>query len=159
MKKKPIYKKIWFWIIVIAVAGGVAASTGKKKEKAKAEAKTYSVGDTVNVKDTEFTLKGVELTPQRNQFEKKQPAQVVKISYSVKNNSDKDLTVGLGMVEVYGPDKKKSESYANENTIDTVAPGMEKDCVAHYGLNEAGDIQINFSKLFSGGKAIFKAHV
>lgn len=63
-------------------------------------------------------------------------------------------------MEVYGSDDKKSESYANENTLGSVAPGKQMDVIAHFGLNQTGDIEIHFSPLVSFEKAaIFKATV
>ena len=176
--KKPIYKRVWFWVIVILLVGVIAnveveyANDGKtakvdskengekaSAESTKEESKFYNVGDTVKIKDVEYTLKSVELTPERNQFTDNQPALVAKISYSVKNDSASDLSVGIRMVEVYGSDNKKAKSYPNGNTVDKIPPGKEKDCITHYGLHQAGDIEIHFSQLFSRKKAIFKAQV
>ncbi|MFG5517846.1 phage immunity protein, partial [Enterococcus faecalis] len=53
-----------------------------------------------------------------------QPAQVIKITYTVKNDGDSDIPVGMD-VEVYGSDNKKSETYPNDNTMGSVAPGKE----------------------------------
>ncbi|MCG4734500.1 DUF4352 domain-containing protein, partial [Casaltella massiliensis] len=86
------------------------------------------------------------------QFEENQPAQIVKITYTVKNDGDSDIPVGMD-VEVYGSDNKKSETYPNDNRMGSVAPGKEMDCVAHFGLNQTGEIEIHFSPLVSFEKA------
>lgn len=171
--KKPIYKRIWFWIVLVVLViaiGGVATSrsdNGGEKVEQKSSAKTkekesdkfYKIGDTVQVGDVEYTLKHVELTDERNEFDDKKPAQVVKISYTVKNNSDKDIPVGAD-VNVYGSDNKKSDSYANEHTMGSVASGKEMECITHFGLNQTGDIEIHFSPLVSfENPAKFKAHI
>ncbi|HCC93663.1 MAG TPA: phage immunity protein, partial [Flavobacteriaceae bacterium] len=119
----------------------------------------YSVGDTVKVGDAEYTLTGVELSDERNQFDETNPAEVVKISYTVKNNSDSDLPVGAD-VDVYGSDDKKAESYPNENTMGSVAPGKQMDCVQHFGINGTGEIEIHFAPLISfEDAAIYKATI
>ncbi len=183
-EKKPFYKKVWFWvlaIILVAIIGSAlggsddnkasdnggekvtktsstkeATSSSSSKE---AQESFYQVGDTVKVGDAEYTLNSVELTDERNQFADEQPAQVVKITYTIKNNGQNDLPVGMD-VEVYGSDDKKASSYPNDNTMGSVAPDKVMDCTAHFGLNQTGDIEIQFSPLVSIEKAAkFKATV
>ncbi|MFS3111017.1 DUF5067 domain-containing protein [Enterococcus faecalis] len=175
-EKKPFYKKVWFWVlivIIVAIAGNSLGANDKKSSSnggekmskssevkdssqknsdKKEEPSFYKVGDTVKVGDAEYTLTGVELTDERNEYADSQPAQVVKITYVVKNNGKSDIPVGMD-VEVYGSDNKKSETYANDNTMGSVAPGKEMDCVAHFGLNQTGEIEIHFSPLVSFEKA------
>lgn len=172
--KKPFYKKIWFWVlavVVLIIIGGslggnekksssnggekVGQSSASKEVKSSAEKDKndfYKVGDTVKVGKAEYTLTGVELTEERNEFTEKKPAQVVKISYVVKNNGDKDIPVGMD-IEVYGSDNKKAETYPNDNTMESVASGKEMDCVAHFGLNQLGEIEIQFRPIVSFEKA------
>lgn len=172
--KKPFYKRVWFWIlavILIVIIGSAlngrsdsnkaSDNGGEKVTKSSTSASSskeeksdtfYKIGDTVKVGDAEYTLNSVELTDERNQFEENQPAQVVKITYTVKNDGDSDIPVGMD-VEVYGSDNKKSETYPNDNTMGSVAPGKEMDCVAHFGLNQTGEIEIHFSPLVSFEKA------
>ncbi|MDA3972729.1 DUF4352 domain-containing protein [Enterococcus thailandicus] len=179
-EKKPFYKRVWFWIlavIVVFIVGGAlgggndkkAASKngGEKVEKSSSSTSAskeetenfYNVGDTVKVGDAEYTLNTVELTDERNQFDETQPAQVVKITYTMTNNGDEDLPVGMD-VEVYGPDNKKASTYPNDNTMGSVAPGKSMDCTAHFGLNQNGEIEVHFSPLVSFEKAAkFKAAV
>lgn len=175
--KKPFYKKVWFWVlavIIIVIIGGALGGSedktasdngGKKVEsttkssKKKEETSFYKIGDTVKVGNVTYTLNSVSLTDERNEFEDNQPAQVVKITYTVKNDGDSDIPVGTD-VEVYGPDDKKSETYANENTMGSVAPGKQMDVTAHFKLNQTGEIEIHFSPLVSFEKAAkFKATV
>ena len=172
--KKPFYKRVWFWILAViliviigsALNGGsdsnrASDNGGEKVTKSSTSASSskeeksdtfYKIGDTVKVGDAEYTLNSVELTDERNQSEENQPAQVVKITYTVKNDGDSDIPVGMD-VEVYGSDNKKSETYPNDNTMGSVAPGKEMDCVAHFGLNQTGEIEIHFSPLVSFEKA------
>ncbi|WP_430612482.1 DUF4352 domain-containing protein [Enterococcus sp. DIV0876] len=182
--KKPFYKRVWFWIVVVILVAGIggvlgggdvnknggtkveADGTTSESQKDSVESSSsveeisfYSVGDTVKVGDAEYTLTGVELTDERNQFDETNPAEVVKISYTVKNNSDSDLPVGAD-VDVYGSDDKKAESYPNENTMGSVAPGKQMDCVQHFGINGTGEIEIHFAPLISfEDAAIYKATI
>lgn len=176
--KKPFYKRIWFWVlavIIVLVIGGslggeyndkkASDNGGKKVEstakssKQKETASFYNVGDTVKVGDATYTLNSVELTDERNQFEEKEPAQVVKITYTVKNDGTEDIPVGAD-IEVYGSDDKKAETYANENTMGSVASGKQMDVIAHFALNQPGEIEIHFAPLISFEKAAkFKATV
>ncbi|EKL7633980.1 DUF4352 domain-containing protein [Enterococcus faecalis] len=180
-EKKPFYKKIWFWVLAVIVLIIIGGSLGGNDKKAssnggekvnqsstsknskskdeKEENKFYNIGDTVKVGNAEYTLTGVELTEERNEFTEKQPAQVVKVSYIVKNNGDKDIPVGMD-IEVYGSDNKKAETCPNDNTMGSVASGKEMDCIAHFGLNQPGEIEIQFSPIVSFEKAAkFKATV
>ena len=182
-EKKPIYKRVWFWILAVMIlvafasslGGGDESASGGEKvntsseteskletEKADTEEKKevfYAIGDTIAVGDAEYTLESVELTDERNQFDETNPAHVVKITYVVKNNGESDLPVGMD-VEVYGSDDKKSESYPNDNSMGTVAPGKQMDMVAHFGLNQTGEIEIHIAPIISFEKsAIFKATI
>lgn len=175
--KKPFYKKVWFWILIVIVVVIVGGSLGGSDDKSandnggtkvestssssekKASDTFYKVGDTVKVGDVTYTLNSVELTDERNEFEETQPAQVVKVTYTVKNDGDEDIPVGTD-VEVYGSDDKKASSYANENTMGSVASGKQMDVTSHFGLNQTGEIEIQFSPLVSFEKAAkFKATV
>lgn len=184
-EKKPFYKRVWFWILavmILVVIGGslgggdesanggekvdTSSETESKPETEKADAEVeekkevfYAIGDTIAVGDAEYTLESVELTDERNQFDESNPAHVVKITYVVKNNGESDLPVGMD-VEVYGSDDKKSESYPNDNSMGTVAPGKQMDMVAHFGLNQTGEIEIHIAPIISFEKsAIFKATI
>lgn len=177
--KKPFYKRVWFWVLIVIIVAIIGSSLGgsddksandnggKKVEttakssdkKADDSTKFYKVGDTVKVGDVNYTLNSVELTDERNEFEENKPAQVVKITYTVKNDSENDIPVGAD-VEVYGSDDKKAESYANDNTMGSVASGKQMDVTAHFALNQTGEIEIQFSPLVSFEKAAkFKATV
>lgn len=176
--KKPFYKKVWFWVLTVIVLVGVGSqlggdkneasnggtkveTTAKSSSKAKDEKKEklYKVGDTVKVGDATYTLKSVALTDERNEFDDSNPANVVKIEYTVQNNGKEDIPVGMD-VEVYDAEDTKMETYPNDNTMGAVAPGKNMNVVAHYGLEKTGDIEIYFAPLISfEDAAIFEANV
>lgn len=180
-EKKPFYKKVWFWIIVVVLVGAIGSQMGgnddKKAEsssetktekksskkittkKEKSEDKNYKVGETAEVDNVSYTLSGVTKTDERNELEDEQPANVIKVTYSVKNNSDDEITVGSDL-EVYSSDGKKLESYPNENTMNTIAAGKSIDAVAHFSTDKLGEFELQFSPLASfSDAAIFKANL
>lgn len=173
--KKPIYKRVWFWIIVVVVVFGVFGSggssnenggekvgTAKTEQKTETKAKTsyYKVGDVVKVGDVTYTLKNVTTTSERNEFEDSKPNYIIKIVYHVKNNSNDDLAIGIDD-DVYGPDNNKLDTYAiSGNTLDTIAPDKEKDVTVGYGANKLGEFEIHFKPALSLEKeAIYKVNV
>ncbi|MEO1782282.1 DUF4352 domain-containing protein [Enterococcus diestrammenae] len=180
-EKKPFYKKIWFWILVVVViaigasslGGGDKSNGGEKVSSAQSSEKKdtaestkesetaefYNVGDSVKVGDATYTLTSVSLTDERNQFDETNPAYVIAVSYTMENNSDEDLPVGMDL-SAYGPDDKKLESYPNDNTMGSVAAGKKMDCVEHFGLGELGEVELQFAPAISLEKtANFKANV
>ncbi|MFV0560269.1 MAG: DUF4352 domain-containing protein [Enterococcus sp.] len=169
--KKPFYKKVWFWVIVVIVIAGIGTSSsengGEKvsagenssSESSSKETEYYQIGDSVKVDDVTYTLNNVSLTDERNILLDESPENVVKIEYTVKNDSDDDVTVGAD-VEVYDADDAKCKTYANENTMNTIASGKQMDAVAHFAVGTTGEIEIQFSPLMSFDKAAsFKATV
>lgn len=172
---KPIYKRVWFWVIIVVLMFGVLGScsddkenggekvgTEKTERKAETKAKTeyYKVGDVVKVGDATYTLKSVTTTSERNEFEDSKPNYVIKIVYHVKNNSDDDLAIGIDD-DVYGPDNNKLDTYPiSGSTLDSIAPGKEKDVTVGYGTNKLGTFELHFKPALSFEKeAIYKVKV
>lgn len=156
-EKKPFYKRVWFWILVVLIVLGAVGSTINNDSTSNSapasvnnkSEKTYTVGDTVTVGDVTYTLNGVELTDERNEFEDSNPEKVIKVTYHVKNNSDKDLPIGADL-NAYGPDNKKLETYPlNDTTLDAVAPGKEADVTTGFGLDGSGKVELQFAPLVS----------
>lgn len=169
VEKKPFYKRVWFWVVVVILAfaiGGAMGSNsngGTKENPSSSTAKKpnfYKVGDTVKVGKATYTLKSVETTNERNEFADDNPANVIKVVYHVKNNSDEDLPIGTDL-EAYGPDNNKLKSYPiNDTTLDSIAAGKEADVTTGFGTNKLGNIELQFSPLVSTDKAAkFKVNV
>jgi hypothetical protein len=174
-KKKPIFKRVWFWVLLVLLVGCVGSSMGSdsknggekvgststKQTTEKAKKTTYyKVGDIVKVDDVTYTLKSVTTTSERNEFEEKKPKYVIKIVYHVKNGTDDDLSIGVDD-DVYGPDNNKLDSYPiSDDSLDSIAPGKEKDVTVGYGTNKLGTFEIHFKPLLSLEKeAIYKVKV
>lgn len=171
VEQQPFYKRGWFWVLVVIAAivliFGVVnlknnkASTTKRQTTAKkATPKYYKVGDTVKVGKVTYTLKSVELTEERNEFEDSQPKYVVKVIYHVKNNSDKDIPIGTDMT-AYGPNNNKLKSYpVSDITLDSVAAGKEADVTDGFGTDKLGTFELQFAPTISIEKpAKFKVKV
>jgi hypothetical protein len=116
--------------------------------------KYYKVGDTVKVGKVTYTLKSVEVTDERNEFEDDQPKNVIKVVYHVKNNSDEELPIGADL-NAYGPDNTKLKSYpVDDTTIDSVAAGKEADVTTGFGSDKLGTFELQFSPLVSTEKPV-----
>jgi len=164
VQKKPFYKRVWFWVLVVIVIIVAASSMsgsndkGGTKENAtssskKSTAKIYKVGDTAKVGDVTYTLKSVSTTQERNEYADDKPANVIVVTYHVKNNSDDDIPVGADL-NVYGPDNNKLKDYPiNDSTMDSVASGKEMDVKAGYGVKKLGKMELQFAPLVSIKKA------
>lgn len=141
--------------------GGEKTETVSKKDEKKEEKteKFYKVGETASAGDVEYTLVSVTLTDERNQFDKTNPENVIAVKYTVKNNQDDDIPVGTDL-SVYGPDGKKTETYPNDNTVGSIAKGKSIDVTQHFGLNQIGEIELQFAPLVSLEDTVnFKADV
>lgn len=165
-EKKPFYKKWWFWlIIIIFIIVAVSSQGGSKStdnggtkidsktkesqsEEKNKEKQFYSVGDSVDVGGVVYTLNSVELSDERNQFDDSNPDYVIKVSYTMQNNTDSDIPVGMD-VSAYGPDEKKLDSYPNDNTMGSVAVDKKIDVTQHFGVSSLGEMEFQFAPLVS----------
>ena len=120
----------------------------------KVSPKYHKLGDTVKVGKVTYTLKSVEVTNERNEFEDNQPKYVIKVIYHVKNNSDKELPIGADL-DAYGPDNNKLKSYpVNDTTLDSIAAGKEADVTTGFGSDKLGAFELQFSPLVSTEKPV-----
>ena len=163
VQKKPFYKRFWFWILAIIVVFGIGSALGGGKDNggskvsstssSKKATKYYKVGDTVKVGDVTYTLKSVETTTERNEYADEKPANVIVVTYHVKNNSDDDIPVGADLT-AYGPDNNKLKDYPIDGaTMDAVAAGKEMDVKTGFGLKKLGKVELQFAPLVSLKKA------
>lgn len=152
--------------IALFATGCSADNTGnggtkvEKSSKKKSEIKYYKLGETVKVGDVEYTLKSVEKTDERNEFEDSKPANVIKVVYHVKNDGKEDLPIGADL-DAYGPDNNKLKSYpVSDTTVDSIAPGKEADVTTGFGTDKMGDFELQFKPLVSIEKsAKYKVNV
>ena len=140
--------------------GNGGTKVEKSSSSKKSEVKYYKLGETVKVGDVEYTLKSVEKTDERNEFEDSKPANVIKVVYHVKNDGKEDLPIGTDL-DAYGPENNKLKSYPISNTtVDSIAPGKESDVTTGFGTDKLGDFELQFRPLASFDKsAKFKVNV
>lgn len=129
-------------------------SSNNATSSKKVAPKYHKVGDTVKVGKVTYTLKSVEVTNERNEFEDNQPKYVIKVIYHVKNNSDKELPIGADL-DAYGPNNNKLKSYpVNDTTLDSIAAGKEADVTTGFGSDKLGTFELQFSPLVSTEKPV-----
>ncbi|MGW7908624.1 DUF4352 domain-containing protein [Staphylococcus pseudoxylosus] len=177
-EQKKGKKKKWFWgcggclVLLILIIIGITACTGSfvnevdknvneentlKKDK---DTKIKHVGDTVKVKDVEFTLNDAYYTDERNEFadEDTEADKILKVDMTVKNNSDDDIPVG-GDVKVY-TDGKQAKSYpVDDELIDGLSPGRSIDGSTGFAINGNPEkIELEYEQFLdlSNEKVIFE---
>ena len=134
------------------------SNSNNRTTSTKVSPKYHKLGDTVKVGKVTYTLKSVEVTNERNEFEDNQPKYVIKVIYHVKNNSDKELPIGADL-DAYGPNNNKLKSYpVNDTTLDSIAAGKEADVTTGFGSDKLGTFELQFSPLVSTEKPV-KFHV
>ena len=130
------------------------SNSNNRTTSTKVSPKYHKLGDTVKVGKVTYTLKSVEVTNERNEFEDNQPKYVIKVIYHVKNNSDKELPIGADL-DAYGPNNNKLKSYpVNDTTLDSIAAGKEADVTTGFGSDKLGAFELQFSPLVSTEKPV-----
>lgn len=139
--------------------GSKVTSSSKKAEKPKI--KYYKKGETVKVGKVEYTIKSAVVTSERNEFENSKPKNVIKVTYHVKNDGKKDLSIG-GDIDAYGPDNTKLKSYpVSDTTLDAIAPGKEADVIEGFGSKKLGNFEFQLRPFgdFESKSAKFKVNI
>lgn len=163
MKKSIVLVAAVTALLTLSACGSTSGKSGsndaKSSQAASKKSEFHKIGESVTVDKVTYTLTGVATTDERNQFDDTKPANVIKVTYTIKNGSDKEVPVGTDL-QVYGPDGKKLKSYANTNTMDSVAAGKSIDAVAHFGTAKLGEFELQFAPFLSFSNAAkFKATV
>lgn len=91
-ENKPIYKKVWFWIVIIiaviiiaSIAGG-SEQTEQTSGSSASKIEELKTGETWTVEGQwNLTINSVKTTTERNEFSDKNPNQVVYITYTYEN--------------------------------------------------------------------------
>lgn len=143
-----------------------ASKTSKSEDKQitksnkKDGPKFKKIGDTAQVDDVSYKLISVEKTDERNEFEDSTPKNVIKVVYHVTNQTDDDLSVGLGL-EVYGPKNNKLESYPIDgSTFDSIASGKEITVTAGFAADTLGEFELHFRPFLSDKESVkFKVNL
>lgn len=177
-QQKKSKKKKWFWGcggclgLLILIIIGLTACTGafvNEVDKSVNEKGTLEkdkntevkhVGDTVKVKDVEFTLNDAYYTDERNEFadEDIKADKILKVDVTVKNNGDEDIPVG-GEVKAY-VDGKQAKTYpVDDSLMDSLSPNRSIDGSEGFAINgDPEKIELEYEQFldFSSKKIIFE---
>ena len=106
-EKKPIFKKVWFWVIIVIIVIGVSSASQQNKatvvntnnnnatsENKPTEKTTFKVGETIAFDGKEVTVKSIDRDwKSDNQFIKANDGkEFVKVNVSIVNKSDSELS-------------------------------------------------------------------
>jgi len=177
-EQKKGKKKKWFWgcggclvfiIIMGIIFAACSATMVNEVDKNVNEENTLDkdddteikhVGDTVKVKDVEFTLNDAYYTDERNEFDDEdiEADKILKVDMTVKNNSGDDIPVG-GDVKVY-TDGKQAKSYpVDDELLDGLSPGRSIDGSSGFAINGNPEkIELEYEQFLdlSNEKVIFE---
>jgi len=176
-EKKPIYKKVWFWILVIIILIIIASMLGGNNNtsdtqevssnKNETTEKTLNAGEIWTVDNQwNLTINSVTATETRNEFSDKTPNQVVLIEYSYENLGYEDkngimdglyFDLGPGIdTNIVDGNGEVAYSYPGNVTTHPQQTPVGAKCVnaqSCIGLNNKSDtITINIKKYDSNGK-------
>ncbi|WP_075980352.1 DUF4352 domain-containing protein [Bacillus massilinigeriensis] len=143
-RKKPFYKRIWFWILAIIVVIALtncgngddddqktAPATNKKDKTEEKAEKAYGIGDQVKVGDMQYKVNSKDTATQvgPSALPEKANGRFIIINVDVKNNGNEAVTVDSSFFKL----KRGDKTY-------------EADAAASLSANqsESGDIQNSF---------------
>lgn len=168
-KKKPIFRRWWFWVLIVLVVLIVAIGTGGRKESSKGNDKdvavgnvndstvedtskpeeaSFTVGDTVALRDLTITANSMEESNGKDYFVPKDGNVFVGVNLTIENTSDKDQALSTLLLFSAYIDGVKCEYSVTANcafsdgTLDgTLSPG--KKMVGYYAV----EVPENWSEL------------
>lgn len=159
--KKPIFKKVWFWLIIAVVLIFVIASAGSGGDDKKAGGETTKPGVVSGevTEDNQLGKYSVEISGVRKteDYEGK-PAIVVTYKYTNNTNDtptsfivafdDEVYQDGVGLNEAIF--LKDGDPYSSDNQSKEIKKGASIDVEVAYTLNDdTTDIDVEVKELFS----------
>lgn len=178
-KKKPFYKKWWFWVIAVMFIGGVVGlnqddpkkvgQTSAKVEEKKEEgtkSKTFNVGDIVELKDLKVTVNKV-YTVNGDEFNKPNDGnEYVAVDITLENTGKEETAVSsVMMFKVVDKDGRECEysitglAAAKAGQMDGTLGAGRKMTGAYVVEVPKGTkgLELEFdSSLLSGGQVVVK---
>lgn len=153
--KKVLFLLLSSMLVLAACGNGDKKEDDSKHETKKSEpkkeekSKTKKVGETTEIDGVSFTLNKANYTDERNEFADVKAEKVLKIDMTIKNNSDKDITVG-GDVKLY-LDGKQANTYPVDNQLlDSLSPGRSISGSEGFAINgNPKKIELEFKPLTS----------
>jgi hypothetical protein len=154
-EKKPIYKRVWFWILAVVIVGGIASSGGDSdkdssdsasspessqvtsneaaKDSTKAESskeKVFGVGSSQTVSKVEYKLNSIEtkdILGESNEFmTEKATAKFLVVNVTITNKGDEAITVDSDFFKLLnGKTKYEPAGYSVQTAANLDAEGQD----------------------------------
>lgn len=179
--KKPIYKKVWFWVVIIFILIGVVSqnkspqkigetsndsnSVSSAPSEAKKEEKTeFIVGDIIASDGKELTVEKVERNwISDNQFIKpKDGKEFIKVSVKIENKSNGEISYNSmfdfkvedadGSIE--SPDLISSSNIADYLNAGQLAEGGKKSGSVVFEVPKGSKAKLHYKPTFSFDKKV-----
>ena len=173
-EKKPVYKKVWFWILLVVIVGVIGAgssqngakvvnsnNSNQSSELQNAEKTEFKVGETIAFDGKEVTVKSLERNwTSSNQFIKaNEGKEFVKANVSIVNKSNSELSFNTfdwkiedanGAIEGPSFTASDSDSLGSGN----LAVNGKKEGSVIFEVPIGSSIKIHYQPLFWSNKKI-----
>jgi len=173
--KKPVFKKVWFWVIIVIIVIGVSSASQQNKatvvntnnnnatsENKPTEKTTFKVGETIAFDGKEVTVKSIDRDwKSDNQFIKANDGkEFVKVNVSIVNKSDSELSFNTfdwkiedanGAIE--GPSGTAFTASDNLGSGDLAVNGKKEGSVI-FEVAKDSKIKIHYQPSFWSNKKI-----
>lgn len=181
-KKKPFYKRIWFWVLVILFVAVLSApskksnsdehketvipsSESQEMEVPQPEETTvpadavYHVGDTIDVTGLKVTYLSCEQWTDYPQFfDPKEGYQYIRIGLNAKNDADSDRYISAFDFKCYADGKKQEQNYLADDILEggELSSGREDEGYIYFEVPaDASEIEIEYeTNIWTDKKAI-----
>jgi Domain of unknown function (DUF4352) len=178
-KKKPIYKRWWFWVIAVIIVAGVAGSfedgdesenqatkstkeavasvdesaDGAEEEKqAEEENKVNTVGDAVEIDDgAMLTLTSAKYI-NAQEYVPAENGKVLAIEFELVNNGDDRVYFGAEELSISTPDGTQYDKYFGGDNVfinENVNAGKKINGVVYFDVPESESYEIIYTPNFS----------
>ena len=173
--KKPVFKKVWFWVIIVIIVIGVSSASQQNKatvvntnnnnatsENKPTEKTTFKVGETIAFDGKEVTVKSIDRNwDSGNQFIKASDGkEYIKANVSIVNKSNSELSFNTfdwkiedanGAIE--GPSATAFTTNDNLNS-GTLAINGKKEGSVIFEVAKDSTIKIHYQPSFWSNKKI-----
>jgi len=168
-KKKPVFKKWWFWLIVVIVVGAIGASTQNKATKVgensnngskSSEQTEFKVGDVIAYENREITVKSVERNWTAEYSKPDAGKEYIKVNLYIENKSDDKMSYNVFDWELQdGSGDIKSQAWAigNEDNLssgDLAKGGKKSGSVVFEIPKDDHDLTLHYKSSFWSNKTI-----
>jgi Domain of unknown function (DUF4352) len=172
-KKKPIYKRWWFWVIAVIIVAGVAgsfedgdesenqatkstkeavASVDESADDAEEENKVNTVGDAVEIDDgAMLTLTSAKYTNAK-EYVPAENGKVLAIEFELVNNGEDRVYFGAEELSISTPDGTQYDQYFGGDNVfinENVNAGKKITGVVYFDVPEAETYEIIYTPNFS----------